>query len=258
MPSVAAHEGDALGDLVDHGPDRALGLRAAEPPVGALRHDGRQRHDRQRREPEHDRDHDVDGRWRRRWSAASGPRKPNPIAKVALIVRTKTELAAMRWRRSTMRGMDVSSAGAKTAVIVATKQVDDHDQDAPWLAHEDEEDDARGPEDVRREHDQLRIGCAPRAPRPAALKATAGKRKVRIRTAFAVFEPVASTDGRHQRREHHVARQLAEELRGPQRDEARLRKTLPGPGQVALSRSSGGQVSVRHQPALGSPLHDSR
>ncbi len=51
--------------------------------------------------------------------STSGPRKPKPIANVALIVSTKIELAAMRWRRSTMRGMAVSSAGAKTAVAVA-------------------------------------------------------------------------------------------------------------------------------------------
>ena len=41
------------------------------------------------------------------------------MAKVALIVRTKIELAAIRLRRSTMRGIAVSSAGAKIAVAVA-------------------------------------------------------------------------------------------------------------------------------------------
>ena len=41
------------------------------------------------------------------------------MAKVALMVRMKIELAAIRLRRSTMRGIAVSSAGAKTAVAVA-------------------------------------------------------------------------------------------------------------------------------------------
>ena len=41
------------------------------------------------------------------------------MAKVALIVRTKIEFAAMRLRRSTIRGIEVSSAGAKIAVAVA-------------------------------------------------------------------------------------------------------------------------------------------
>ena len=49
----------------------------------------------------------------------SGPRKPKPMAKVALMVSTKVELAAISCRRSTSRGIAVSSAGTKTAVAVA-------------------------------------------------------------------------------------------------------------------------------------------
>ena len=45
------------------------------------------------------------------------------MAKVALMVRTKIELAAIRCRRSTIRGIEVSSAGAKTAVAVAIRKL---------------------------------------------------------------------------------------------------------------------------------------
>ncbi len=55
--------------------------------------------------------------------STSGPRKPKPMANVALIVSTKIELAAIRLRRSTMRGIDVSSAGAKMAVAVPTMKL---------------------------------------------------------------------------------------------------------------------------------------
>ncbi len=43
---------------------------------------------------------------------------PNPIPKVAFTVRMKTELAAIRWRRSTRRVMATSSAGPKNALMV--------------------------------------------------------------------------------------------------------------------------------------------
>ena len=104
------------------------------------------------------------------------------MAKVALMVSTKIEFAAIRLRRSTIRGMEVSSAGAKTAVAVAIPKLMRYTSGTlarvGVRGHEDEGDDAHGPHDVRGKHDDLRV---------AALDQDAAER--------------AEQDGRHEERE---------------------------------------------------------
>ncbi len=118
------------------------------------------------------------------------------MAKVALIVRMKIELAAIRFRRSTIRGIEVSSAGANTAVAVAIAKLMRYTSGTIAVL-------VVGATKMNRIVPSARktlvasmmTFASPRSTRmpPSVLNSTAGTRKVRISTALAVKEPVVVT-----------------------------------------------------------------
>ncbi len=115
------------------------------------------------------------------------------MAKVALMVSTKIELAAIRWRRSTIRGIDVSSAGAKIAVAVATPKLMRYTSGTLALA-------VVGATKMNATMPTARTTLVASmisfallrstSTPPSVLNSTAGTRKVRISSATAVSEPV--------------------------------------------------------------------
>ena len=170
------------------------------------------------------------------------------MAKVALIVRTKIEFAAIRLRRSTIRGIEVSSAGAKIAVAVAIPKLIAYTSGTLAVAvvgaTKMNGDGPDRPNHVRGEHDQLRVAAldedaAERAEQHG--RHEEGEDQDRDGGIGARRPP----NGRHQRGEDHVARQLAQRLGGPEVDEGAVLEDGPGAGEVA--RAVGGQVHVRHR-----------
>ncbi len=116
---------------------------------------------------------------------------PKPMPKVAFTVRMKIELAAIRWRRSTRRVMAMSSAGPKKALMVEIAKFRTRMANtlAPSAMNSAQPTARPRLDAIMIQRASLRSTMTP----ASALKTTAGTRKVRIRSAFAVFEPVALT-----------------------------------------------------------------
>jgi hypothetical protein len=240
---IGAHECDPLLHLVEHraqrvGSGRPLGQRDALRPARGQRHDGR------RGQAEHHRHDDVH-RVR-----ADGRQQQRPEEAEADGERRVDRQHEDRVGRHQVAAIDDARNGGQLGRCKerrhgGNQQVDEQDQRHVG-ADEDEQHHAHAAQQVGGEHDQPRVAALHEDARHGA-EDDRGHQEGEDQHRVGRVRAGGRHDGGHQCGQHHVVGQLAQQLRGPQQDEAAVAEDAAGAREV-LAADVLRQIQVRHSP----------